>query len=137
MLLEVGKIHLCPNEREARIALHEKDLDLETLSLQIIKKTNSSNLIMKLGSAGFIVYFRKNNNINKQAFPALSINPVDVSGAGDSLLAVMAVGLSSSQDIVLTSAIACCMASLSVERMGNKPIKSEELKYTIINKLKI
>ena len=128
---------LCPNEREARIALHEKDLDLETLSLQIIKKTNSSNLIMKLGSAGFIVYFRKNNNINKQAFPALSINPVDVSGAGDSLLAVMAVGLSSSQDIVLTSAIACCMASLSVERMGNKPIKSEELKYTIINKLKI
>ena len=38
---------LCPNEREARIALHEKDLDLESLSLQIIKKTNSESLIMR------------------------------------------------------------------------------------------
>ncbi len=47
---------LCPNEREARIALHEKDLDLEALSLKIINETNSDKLIMKLGSDGFISY---------------------------------------------------------------------------------
>ena len=125
---------MCPNEREARIALHEKDLDLESLSLQIIKKTNSKSLIMKLGSNGFIVYFSKNNNFIKQAFPALSINPIDVSGAGDSLLAAMAVGLSSSQEILSTSAIACCMASLSVEKMGNKPITYEELRSSIVER---
>ena len=27
--------------------------------------------------------------------------------------------------MMTTSAIACCMASLAVERMGNKPIKKE------------
>ncbi len=125
---------LCPNEREARIALHEKDLDLESLSLQIIKKTNSKSLIMKLGSNGFIVYFRKNNDFIKQAFPALSVNPIDVSGAGDSLLAAMAVGLSSSEEILSSAAIACCMASLSVEKMGNKPITYEELRSSIVER---
>lgn len=118
---------LCPNEREARIALHEKDLDLEALSLKIINETNSDKLIMKLGSDGFIAYEKINNRIKSQAFPALCVNPIDVAGAGDSLLAVMAVGLSSSECMMKTSAIACCMASLVVTRMGNKPITSEEL----------
>ncbi len=68
-----------------------------------------------------------NNRIKSQAFPALCVNPIDVAGAGDSLLAIMAVGLSSSEGMMRTAAIACCMASLAVSRMGNKPIKSEEL----------
>ena len=126
---------LCPNEREARIALHEKDLDLELISHQIIKKTNSYNLIMKLASEGFILYYKKNQEIFSQAFPALSTNPIDVTGAGDSLLAVMAVGLSISQDIMTTSAIACCMTSLAVEKLGNKPIKYEELRLAIMENL--
>ena len=118
---------LSPNEREARIALHEKELDLEALSNRIHKKTNSKMLIMKLGSNGFIAYdFNDENTIN-QPFPALSINPIDVTGAGDSLLAVMAVGLSSKQKMMPTAAIACCMTALAVEQMGNKPIRKEAL----------
>ena len=118
---------LCPNEREARIALHEKDLDLESLSNKIMQDTFSKRLIMKLGPQGFIAYDHEKNKSLSQAFPALSSNPIDVAGAGDSLLAVMAVGLGSSQDMMTTSAIACCMASMAVERMGNKPIKKEEI----------
>ena len=82
-------------------------------------------LIMKLGSNGFIAYDFNNDNIINQPFPALSINPIDVTGAGDSLLAVMAVGLSSSQKMMSTAAIACCMTALAVERMGNKPIRKK------------
>ncbi len=126
---------LCPNEREARIALHEKDLDLESLSNKIIEKTKSKMLIMKLGSNGFIAYEKNEKVIRNQAFPALSINPLDVAGAGDSLLAVMAVGLSSTQKIMPTAAIACCMASLAVERMGNIPITKEEIHKYLIEKI--
>ena len=118
---------LCPNEREARIALHEKDLDLESLCNKIMRDTLTKRLIMKLGQDGFIAYDNNQNPSQIQAFPALSINPIDVTGAGDSLLAVMAVGLSSSQKMMTTAAIACCMASMSVERMGNKPIKRSEI----------
>ena len=89
---------LCPNEREARIALQDKDSGLEELSKKLIQHTSIKNLIMKLSSKGFIAYESINQNSQKsQAFPALCVNPIDVSGAGDALLSVMSVGMSSKQ----------------------------------------
>ncbi len=119
---------LCPNEREARIALQDKDSSLEELSQKLIKLTSAKNLIMKLGSEGFIAYEANNQKfIKSQGFPALSVNPIDVSGAGDALLSLMATGISSKQDMMLTSALACCMSCLAVENLGNKPIEKNTL----------
>ena len=74
----------------------------------------------------------KKGEIFSQAFPALVANPIDVTGAGDSLLAVMAIGLSVGENIFCTSAIACCQAALAVKSMGNVPIKLNDLKNEII-----
>ena len=80
---------------------------------------------MKLGPEGFIAYDReKNGTISNQAFPALSVNPLDVAGAGDSLLALVSTGLASGQKMMPTAALACCMTSLAVETMGNIPISA-------------
>ena len=85
---------LCPNEKEARIALQDNHSGIEKVSSQIIKELNINGLIMKLGANGFIAYDSSNKkNIKRQAFPALTANPLDVAGAGDSLLAIMATGL--------------------------------------------
>ncbi len=119
---------LCPNEKEARIALQDKDSGLEILSNNLITQTMSERLIMKLGADGFIAYDRdKNGNLKSQSFPALSVNPVDVSGAGDSLLACMGCGLTSNQNMMTTSALGCFVASLAVENMGNIPVTSNEV----------
>lgn len=119
---------LCPNEREARLALQDKDSGLENLGQQMLNQTNAENMIMKLGSEGFIAYARKNDNIMiSEAFPALSVNPLDVTGAGDSLLAVMAAGLTSGQSMMTSSAVSCCMAALCVQKMGNEPIQNEDI----------
>ena len=124
---------LCPNEREARIALQDKDSGLEQLSMKMIEMTSCKNLIMKIGSEGFIAYENVNKSETKsQSFPALSINPIDVTGAGDSLLALISTALSSEQSLMSTSAIACCMTSLAVEKMGNSSISSDTLKSKII-----
>ena len=40
---------LCPTEREARIGLGAKDDGLEWVANQVIKRTNTKNLVMKLG----------------------------------------------------------------------------------------
>ena len=73
---------ICPNEREARLALQDKDSGLEQLSQRLLQITKSERLVMKLGSEGFIAYDRADNDqINSQAFPALSVNPLDVAGA--------------------------------------------------------
>ena len=90
---------------------------------------------MKLGSKGFITYEGVNEKSRKsEAFPALCVNPIDVSGAGDALLSVMSVGMSSKQSVMISSAIACCVSSLAVENLGNKPIKKEAL-INLINEI--
>ncbi len=123
---------LCPNEKEARIALQNRESGLESVSRELIEKTRAKNLIMKLGPEGFIT-FKKNHpdGWDSQPFPALTVNPLDVAGAGDSLLSVMATGMTSSQNVMCTSAIAACMSALAVQTMGNKPIDVSSLKKMI------
>ena len=124
---------LCPNEKETRTALKDNESGLESLSRKIINLTDTEKLIMKLGAEGFISYEFKNKNLRSYALPALSVNPVDVAGAGDSLLAVMAVGLSSNQSMFCSSVIASCMASIAVDTMGNMPISKKKLIAKILN----
>ena len=98
---------LCPNEREARIALQDKDSGLEALSNKLISLTKSEKLIMKLSAEGFIAYERlPSGKLKSQSFfPSLSVNPLDVSGAGDALLALMATALCAKDDLMQASAI--------------------------------
>ena len=63
---------LCPNEKEARIAMQDKDSGLEKLSQSLIKITKTERLIMKLGAEGFIAYDNSVEKIKTQSFPALS-----------------------------------------------------------------
>ncbi len=123
---------LCPNEREARLALQDKDCGLEQLSQRLLKTTRTERLVMKLGPEGFIVYDRNvDGEVTTEAFPALSVNPLDVTGAGDSLLALFATGLASGQPMMPTAALACCMTALAVETMGNTPINSFVLRNSV------
>ena len=87
---------------------------------------------MKLGPEGFIAYDRtEDGKLCSQAFPALSVNPLDVAGAGDSLLALFATGMASRQAMMPTAALACCMAALAVETMGNTPISAAALRNSL------
>ena len=123
---------ICPTEREARLSLGSKDDGLEWVANKVLERTGAKNIIMKLGSDGFIAYDRQDTSfVNRQSFPALSENPVDVTGAGDALLAALAVGMSSGSSLMQASAIATCMAALSVENLGNTPIDLMALKSRI------
>lgn len=123
---------LCPNERELRLALQDKDSGLESLSQKLLHESHCERLVVKLAADGFIAYDRDAfGQMLSQPFPALSVNPLDVAGAGDSVLAVMATGLASRQAMMPTAALACCMAGLSVETMGNTPISAESLRNSL------
>ena len=120
---------LCPTERESRIALGTQSEGVEWVANTLMKETNTRNLVMKLGGEGFIAYESKTEGfVNRQHFPALSINPVDVAGAGDSLLAALSVGLCSGATLMQSSAIGAGMASLAVQQVGNIPVFSPQLK---------
>ena len=116
---------ITPTEKESRIALDDNESGIEWVATTLLKDTNSKNMLMKLGSDGFIAY--SSNLADRQDFPALSVNPVDVTGAGDSLFAAMSVSLSSGASLIEASVIGTCMASLAVKEVGNTAIANSKL----------
>ena len=123
---------LTPTEKEARVALNNRDDGVERVANILIQQTRSKNLLIKLGAEGFIAYENnKDGFINRQHFPALSVNPVDVAGAGDSLLALIAVSLCAGNNLMTSSAMGACMASLATQTVGNVPLSHLQLEQMI------
>ncbi len=124
---------ICPNEKEARMALKDKDSGLEIICQKLIANTNTKALILTLGAEGLIVY--DNNDPKRtirQAFPSLSVNPIDLSGAGDSLIAIISTSICSGASIMNSAALGTCMSSIAVQNMGNKSIKAYQVKEKLL-----
>ena len=127
---------ISPNEKEARLALQDKESGIETVSMRLFRETNVKMLLMKLGADGLIAYEKKSTNkIQRQSFPALSVNPVDLTGAGDALIAATATSLCANNDLMSSAAIGSCMAALAVENLGNKKIDQVSLRDYLTNLL--
>lgn len=128
---------ICPTEKEARIAVDSKSNSLEWLANKLMAITNSPNLLLKLGSKGFIAYETDiaSGFVKRQHFPALETNPIDVTGAGDALIACMSVCLGAGASLMQSSIISNCMASIAVSNIGNVPISKTELLLFIKNQL--
>lgn len=126
---------LCPTEREARIALGNHEDGVEWIANTLLEKTRSKNLLIKLGAEGFIAYSNDipGNFKKREHFPALVSNPVDVAGAGDSLLAAISVSMCSGANLMEASAIGACMAALAVQTIGNIPVSHQKLENYIKN----
>ena len=123
---------LTPTEKEARIALGNRDDSVEWVANLLMQMSNTKNLLIKLGGEGFIAYStEKDKFVNRQHFPALCNNPVDVAGAGDSLLACMAVSMSAGNPPMVSAALGACMASLAVQSVGNLPVHHERLQQIL------
>ena len=80
----------------------------------------------KTGAEGFITYQILPKKTYSSAF-GLVTNPLDVAGAGDSLLAGFAVSMCSKMSIMEASALAAFVAAEAVSSIGNKPIKAKSL----------
>ncbi|QNJ01746.1 PfkB family carbohydrate kinase [Synechococcus sp. PROS-U-1] len=119
---------LSPNERELRLSYQDKESGIEVLSQRLIKESMCHYLLVKMSSSGFIAYERKQDgSVYSQPFPALSVNPLDVTGAGDSVLSCMSIGLSSGQGLMATAALSSCIAAIAVESVGNTAIDARQL----------
>ncbi|MBF0276090.1 MAG: ADP-heptose synthase, partial [Nitrospinae bacterium] len=121
---------ITPTEREARIALGDTENGLEKIGQDLIGVTNSQNLMITLAENGMVAFQRDQSDkdyITSQFFPALVTNPIDVAGAGDSLLSALSLSLCVENNLMLASIIGSCIAAISVNRVGNIPVKLSEL----------
>lgn len=126
---------ITPTEKEARISLANHDAGIESVVHQLLNKTQAKNLILKLGADGFISYFkdRDSNYTHSEHFSALVSNPVDVAGAGDSLLASIAISICSDISVLESSAIGACVAALAVQTIGNIAVPKQQLKDLLLS----
>lgn len=118
---------ITPTEREARISArnHEDGLVVLAEELRLLSKAN--NVLLKLGEEGVLIHAGDNDDWLTDRVSALNSSPRDVAGAGDSLLIASALSLASGSNIWEAAYVGSLAAAIQVGRIGNTPIKSQEL----------
>ena len=124
-----GMTLLAATERETRLALKDSEGGVNTVANGLLEKTGSQHLLMKLGADGAIIL--KGNSSPKtyeiDQIPAFNRSPRDVAGAGDSMLVVASLALACGASIWEASVLASLAAAVQVSRVGNIPLKPEDL----------
>ena len=119
---------ITPTEREARISMRDNQAGVIALMDSLQKNTESENIILKMGADGILINSIKDkDSFLTDKIGALNTNPVDVSGAGDSMLITASLALASKNDIWISSYVGSLAAAIQISRVGNVPIKFDEI----------
>lgn len=117
-----------PNLKEAEEGLGESidannEINLQVACSHIQQKLNNKNTVLTLGSKGMFVY----GSSKGELIPTISKNVYDVSGAGDTVVSVLAMGLALKLDLVATAELANIAAEQVCGELGVKPVNREKL----------
>ena len=130
---DITKFHnfslLAPTEKEARLAVRNKNLGLVGVSQKLHELTGAEHIPITLGSEGVFLHHvgSKTHTSQDDRIPALNKHPVDVSGAGDALLVSTALCLASGSDIWSALYIGSIASACQVSRVGNFPLTANDL----------
>lgn len=119
-----------PNKKELAIGLN---LPLERLESEgrfleagkmLLAHVASDNVLVKCGGQGMTLFERNGHYFSH---PAMNKNPVDVSGAGDTAIAVFALSLSAGAGLKEAVILASHACGVGVGKVGTAVISPEEL----------
>ena len=120
---------LTPTEREARISTRNREDGLVVLAEQLRQQAGAHHVLLKLGEEGLLIHEgnEKTGEWLTDRVDALNSTPKDVAGAGDSLLITSAMTLACGGTIWEAACLGSLAAAVQVGRVGNIPIRTEEL----------
>lgn len=121
-----GATLLTPNKKEALNALKFENLDAKNLEKGIKKLKDDFSLrysIITLSEAGIAVF-----DESLKLAPAKALEVYDVTGAGDSVIAVLAFCLASGIEIFKACEIANEAAAVVVSKIGSVSVSFDEIK---------
>jgi len=122
---------ITPNEQEVRFALADQDTVIRPLGSDLMKKSNSKILMLKLGARGMLTF--RNNKIseNRPNFFAVDAlvkdNIIDTVGSGDALLSYATLVMLTTKNEVIASIIGTLAAGLNCQKEGNIPVTPLEI----------
>lgn len=118
---------LSPTEYEARASLKNREDGLVVLAEKLGTSANSKNVFLKLGKDGLIIHSRGTKGWSTEQINALNSRPVDVAGAGDSMLVTAGMALACGGSIWEAAVLGSLSAAIQVDRVGNLPISRKDL----------
>jgi len=133
-----GATVLKPNLQEAYAAAKlPQEASLEQVAGVIFKKANVEMLMITRSEAGISLFTKKGEQFE---FPVRSREVKDVTGAGDTVLAMISVALANGLDIKYSAQLANIAAGIAIERLGCARINLSDmanrlLEFDIDNKV--
>lgn len=123
-----GSHLVTPNRKEACEALGIEDQSewtAEALAQTLYKRHKIDNILVTLGAQG--MFGLEGESHRSQHLPAQTREVFDVSGAGDTVVAMMALSMGAGLPIFDAMKLANAAAGRVVEKWGTQPIKRDEL----------
>lgn len=119
---------ITPNRKEACEALgigDQSEWTAEALAQTLYKRHKIDNILVTLGAQG--MFGLEGATHQSQHLPAVTREVFDVSGAGDTVIAMMALGMGAGLHLFEAMKLANAAAGRVVEKWGTQPIKRDEL----------
>jgi rfaE bifunctional protein kinase chain/domain len=104
------------------MVVHNNDSEVEAACLQLQEKIEAESLVVTRSEKGITIF-----NGTFTHIPAASLEVADVSGAGDTVIGVLALGTAAGLDIVTSASIANIAAGTVCQEVGAVPVKAERL----------
>jgi D-glycero-beta-D-manno-heptose-7-phosphate kinase len=104
------------------IVLHNNDLEIEHACRLLQEKLEAETIIVTRSDKGMTIYDGSFTHI-----AATSLEVADVSGAGDTVIGILALGAAAGLDIVTNATLANLAAGTVCQEVGAVPVKADKL----------
>jgi len=104
------------------IVLRNSDKEVEEACLMLRERLEADSFVVTRSEQGMTVY-----NGSFTHIPATSLKVADVSGAGDTVISVLALGAAAGLDLVTSTKIANLAAGTVCQEVGAVPVRPEKL----------
>lgn len=122
---------LTPNAKEASEAANitlESEQDIIRAGRVLMEKTQCAHLLITLGARGMAL-FQSDGSV--WHLPTMAKEVFDVTGAGDTVIAVLSLALAAGIDLLPSCILANYAAGIVVSHLGAVSVKPEDLQYAL------
>jgi rfaE bifunctional protein kinase chain/domain len=123
-----GATLLTPNKREAEALAGlriQDDASLLAAGRTIIRKTGSESLIITLGKGGMAIF--RSPTAKPVLIPTFAQEVYDVSGAGDTVISVLALAMASGAKLEEAAYVSNLAAGVEVSKRGTATVSPQEI----------
>lgn len=121
-----------PNRKESETVLGiriKDDKDISSAGRNLLKKLKSKYVLLTLGEGGIAVF---ENDDKERRMPTKARKVADVSGAGDTVISTLTIGLAAGANIYEACFLANYAAGIVCGEVGIVPIEKETLFQTVL-----